>query len=467
VTNDDPLSPLNVGFDESYSVSNYFETDWTFGHNGVPVKTKGDGSEVIVAEALKYIEKVSKEDKPFFTLIWFGSPHIPCKPLAKDLEAAGGSGYYGELIAVDRSMGTLRAGLRKLGIAENTMVWFSSDNGGWLGNKNPKDRGTNGPLRGQKAEIWEGGIRVPGIIEWPAKITKPVITEMPAGLVDIYPTLVDLLGIDVPDQVKPIDGISLMPLLEGKMKQRPRPMGFLKLQSGPAVWSDNRYKLICPRPGKWELYDLTVDISESNDIAEKHPELVKRMKGELQKWQQSVANSFKGLDYPEKKVVQPPKPKRKGNRKTAGSKMGSSTKGIINLNQKTCPAGGKQLVGITGYDLILEDKGNCLWTFKEGVLTASQSWDSVIARDNYRDFRMHVEFNVNSGTKADPERNGNSGIYIQQRYEVQILNSYSVSKADYKKSYCGSLYKMNRKMILCGLFMFLHITGVIKKENNT
>jgi hypothetical protein len=101
-----------------------------------------------------------------------------------------------------------------------------------------------------------------------------------------------------------------MPLLEGKMKQRPEPMGLLKLQSGPAAWSDNRYKLICPNPDKWELYDLTVDISESNDIADKHPEMVKRMKGELQKWQQSVANSFKGLDYPEKKVVQPPKLKR-------------------------------------------------------------------------------------------------------------------------------------------------------------
>jgi len=102
----------------------------------------------------------------------------------------------------------------------------------------------------------------------------------------------------------------------------------------------------------------------------------------------------------------------------------------------------KQMVGKTGYDLIPEGKGKCLWTFKEGVLTASPSWDSVITRDNYRDFRMHVEFNVNSGTKADPERNGNSGIYIQQRYEVQILDSYGVSRADYKKSYCGSLYKM-------------------------
>jgi arylsulfatase A-like enzyme len=319
IANDDPLSPLNVGFDESFSVTNYFELDWTFGRNGVPVKVEGDGSDAIVAQALKYIEKAAKEDKPFFTLIWFGSPHIPCKPLPKDLEAAGGSGYYGEIIAVDRSMGTLRAGLRKLGIADNTMLWFSSDNGGWLGAKNPSDRGTNGALRGQKGQIWEGGIRVPGIIEWPAKITKPAINELPAGVVDIYPTLVDLLNIDVPNQVKPIDGISLMPLLEGKMTRRPKPMGFWQYReggkftpnSGPSAWSDNRYKLVKPKPDTWELYDLTTDISEANDIAAQKPEVVKRMKEELQAWQLSVINSYEGNDYPEKKVIQPPKPERK------------------------------------------------------------------------------------------------------------------------------------------------------------
>jgi arylsulfatase A-like enzyme len=315
VSNDDPLSPLKVGFDESFSVSNYFELDWTFGHNGEPVKRKGDGSEVIVAEALKYIDKMVKEETPFFTLIWFGSPHIPCRPLAKDLEAAGGSGYYGEIIAMDRSIGTLRAGLRKLGVAENTIVWFSSDNGGFVGNKDPNARGTNGPLRSQKAEIWEGGIRVPAIIEWPAKITKPVITDMPAGLVDVYPTLVDLLNIDVPNQIKPLDGLSLIPLMEGKMSKRPKPMGFIRVHNGPAAWSDNRYKLISPKKGVWELYDLTKDISESNDLASQHPEVVSRMKAELLKWLSSVENSYEGKDYPKREVVQPPKPNSKKKKK--------------------------------------------------------------------------------------------------------------------------------------------------------
>ncbi|MCP4450438.1 MAG: DUF1080 domain-containing protein [Planctomycetes bacterium] len=121
-----------------------------------------------------------------------------------------------------------------------------------------------------------------------------------------------------------------------------------------------------------------------------------------------------------------------------------STRGIIDLTAKQLPKGARQLVGKTGYTLVPESDVKCQWTFKDGVLTASPVWDSVITRDSYRDFLMHVEFNVNDAPNADPEKNGNSGVYIQQRYEIQILNSYGVSEADYKPSYCGSLYRMKK-----------------------
>lgn len=316
----DPFSPLNVGFDESFSVSNYFELDWTFGRNGVAEKVIGDGSEAIVAEALKFIGHVSQQKRPFLAVIWFGSPHVPHRPLPADLETAGGSGYYGELVAMDRSMGTLRSGLRKLGIAENTIVWFCSDNGGWVDPKRPDAHGTNAGLRGRKGDMWEGGIRVPCVIEWPAKIKHPVATDIPAGVIDVYPTLVDILQIKVPNQVRPIDGISLLPLLDGKMKARPKPMGFwqyggsqpgFNTNSGPAAWSDNRYKLVKPAPNKWQLYDLTTDIAETTNIADKQPEVLKRMKAELEAWQLSVIRSYHGKDYPEGRVIQPEKPRSK------------------------------------------------------------------------------------------------------------------------------------------------------------
>lgn len=301
----DPLSPRNVGFDESFSVTNWFDLNWTFSHNGNPQTATGDGSEAIVAQALKFIGQTAPQKKPFFLCVWFGSPHQPHQPLPADLTTAGGSPYYGELVALDRSMGTLRAGLRELGVADNTIVWYCSDNGSWSDRAAPTDDGTNGPLRGRKGDMWEGGIRVPGLLEWPARI-KPGVTDIPAGVVDMYPTLVEIMGAKVAHQIKPLDGISLVPLLAGKMKVRPQPLGFWH---GRAAWSDNRYKLIKASAEKFELYDLIADPGESTDLASKHPGIVRSMKNDLEKWQESVLKSDHGEDYPGNKIVPPKKAK--------------------------------------------------------------------------------------------------------------------------------------------------------------
>jgi arylsulfatase A-like enzyme len=328
----DPVGPLAMGFDESFSVSNWFDLDWTFSHNGKNVKVAGDGSDAIVAQALKFIGAVAAQEKPFLAVVWFGSPHVPHKPMPDDLKKAGGEAYYGELVGVDRAMGTLRSGLRKLGIADNTLLWFCSDNGAWHDEKKPIEHGSNGGLRGMKGQLWEGGIRVPALIEWPARIKKPFVTDVPACTSDIYPTIVDILKIDVPNQVRPLDGISLVPLLDGKMKERPKPMGFwqynesqptFNANSGPSAWIGNRYKLHkggqaeeseepnAWRPGvlpnTWELYDLIADPTEQTDLSAKHPEILNRMKAELEQWQQSVLRSHRGEDYPGKAIAEPKK----------------------------------------------------------------------------------------------------------------------------------------------------------------
>lgn len=311
ISADDPLGPGAFGFDEWFSVSNYFDLDWTFSKNGRLVKVKGDGSDAIVNEALKFISRMAKKKTPFLAVIWFGSPHAPHKPLPEDLKAANGSAYYGELIGVDRAMQTLRDGLKNLGISENTLIWFCSDNGGWIDPARPDANGTNAGLRGRKGDMWEGGIRVPGIIVWPARIKKPVVCDIPAGVIDIYPTIIDILKIKVPDQVKPIDGISLLPLIEGKMNERPKPMGFwqfrggISIDSGPSAWVDNKYKLVKLPRGQCELYDLTSDPFEKNNIASQFPEIVNWMKFNLEEWQKSVLRSYRGEDYPEKRVIQP------------------------------------------------------------------------------------------------------------------------------------------------------------------
>jgi hypothetical protein len=122
-----------------------------------------------------------------------------------------------------------------------------------------------------------------------------------------------------------------------------------------------------------------------------------------------------------------------------------TTNGIIEIGKPERPADAVTLVGPESYHLVAEGTAPTQWTFADGVLTASPAWDSVVTKEAYQDFRMHVEFNVNEVKDAkDPEADGNSGIYIQKRYEVQILNSFGVSQANYKPSYCGSIYKQQK-----------------------
>jgi hypothetical protein len=124
----------------------------------------------------------------------------------------------------------------------------------------------------------------------------------------------------------------------------------------------------------------------------------------------------------------------------------ATTRGIIDIGKPERPADAVILVGPDGHDLVPEEQGkDTKWVFADGVLTASPVWDSLVTKEVYQDFRLHVEFNVNVvKDPKDAEADGNSGIYIQKRYELQILNSHGVSEEDYLPSYAGSLYKLKK-----------------------
>lgn len=124
---------------------------------------------------------------------------------------------------------------------------------------------------------------------------------------------------------------------------------------------------------------------------------------------------------------------------------GGTTRGIIDIRKRERPVDAIVVVGPDSYSLVPEGKGPTNWVFDHGILTASPVWDNVITKDRYQDLRMHVEFNVKEVKDAkDHEADGNSGVYIQQRYEVQILNSFGVSEKDYKSSDCGSIYRQKK-----------------------
>jgi len=303
VLKDDPRSPGAFGFDEWVSATNFIDMDPWLGRMGAPEQITGGSSEVIVAEASKFIER--KKDGPFFAIIWYGTPHSPFRALEADkapfahLDEASAN-HHGELVAMDRSIGALRKKLRDLGIADNTLLVFNSDNGGLAGIQ----PGTTGDLRGNKGTVYEGGLRVPGIMEWPAVIKPGRVTSFPASTMDLFPTVADIAGLPETCFIQPVDGASLKPLLAGtESGPRVKPIPFRYGRKAALV--DNMHKILTDNldGGAFSLYDLESDPHETRDLGADMPELFEKMKRDLLAWSAGVDASFAGKDYPEGAVT--------------------------------------------------------------------------------------------------------------------------------------------------------------------
>jgi len=271
---------------------------WTGPGTKAAENLEGDDSRVIMDRAIPFLRDAVRRGKPFLAVIWFHTPHEPVVAGPKHLALYEGAAsrkqqhYYGCLTAMDEQMGRLRKELRDLGIADNTMLWFSADNGP----EHKTGPGSTGGLRGRKRSLFEGGVRVPGLLEWPARLKAARTTDVPCSTSDYFPTILEALGFRMKGQPEPLDGVSLLPLIDGTMAERPRPIAF---ESGSQIaLIDNRYKLIRQGKGKaWMLFDLVADPSETNDLAATKPEIVEQMKATLDAWRASCKDSLAGKDY--------------------------------------------------------------------------------------------------------------------------------------------------------------------------
>ena len=308
ILNTDTHHPGKFGFQDWLSVTNFFDRDPILSRRGKFEEFKGDSSEIVIDEAIKFVRRQSAKRQPFFAVVWYGTPHSPFKASDadsepfKDLDEASRN-HYGELVAMDRSIGTLRAALKELDISDDTLFWFCSDNGG-LPKIEPE---TVGGLRGNKGTVYEGGLRVPGIIEWPGGISQPRVTKHPGSVLDIVPTLLDVAGLPHPAPERPADGISLKPLFGEDVSMRKKPIGFRHLDR--AAWVDNKFKLVTQsiKKGQYALYDLEADPAETTDISISQPKLAEKMILEFLDWNASVEASVQGKDYPSG-VVDPDHP---------------------------------------------------------------------------------------------------------------------------------------------------------------
>ncbi|MHC4207786.1 MAG: sulfatase family protein, partial [Planctomycetota bacterium] len=263
---------------------------------------EGDDSRVIMDRVIPFIRDAANNSEPFFTVIWFHTPHLPVLtgPQYRQMYSHYSEDeqhYYGCISAMDEQVGRLRSELRELGISDNTMVWFCSDNGpeGKDGNSG-RTRGSAGPFRGRKRSLFEGGVRVPGLLEWPARVNAGQVTDIPCSTSDYFPTVLDALGFKIKDEPEPVDGISLIPLIDGEMTERPLPIGFESKKQ--VSLTDNRYKIYSNDNGKtYMLFDLLDDPGETNNIAARKSGLVDTMKMQLETWRASCKDSLTGRDY--------------------------------------------------------------------------------------------------------------------------------------------------------------------------
>ena len=264
----------------------------------------GDSSEIIMDRAIHFIDQESKAANPFLAIVWFYSPHSPIAASDKHREpyknlSIEEQHWYGCLTAMDEQIGRLRSRLKDLGIADNTMLWFCSDNGpSWI-----HDYNSAGPFRGKKGTLYEGGVRVPATLMWPAKIKRPHTIDAPCCTSDIYSTIQAIVGFRVKNQPDPSDGVNLMPMIEGRATKRQSPIGFqtighddVPLKSQCAL-IDNRYKILREEDGPYRLYDLKEDPGETRDLAKEKPLMAEEMRRTLERWIQSCKNSNEGKDY--------------------------------------------------------------------------------------------------------------------------------------------------------------------------
>jgi arylsulfatase A-like enzyme len=339
-------SPIGQGFDEAIWKLNFFDLGATLqvGDTKEEVPLEGDTSVATMNLALKFIDKQSTAKQPFFVQVCFGSPHDPhvaapeFKSLYPNLPEKR-QNFLGEVSGLDAAVGNLRQELQRLGIAENTIVWFTSDNGGIT----PQSQDPSG--KGKQSV----GARTVACLEWPARIKQPLQTSFPCGQWDMYPTLLEIVGVKMPDQ-PPLDGISLLPLLEGKMKERPQGMGFMQrtpneekrnrekgrpgdglattdfVKEVRGVWIDGKYKLVVlPTDDGGEptvsLYDIYADPAHQTNLAAEHPEVVVKMRKDLDAWRTSVRASYDGKDFKDVPVDEKsPKAKRAAKKKEAEAK---------------------------------------------------------------------------------------------------------------------------------------------------
>jgi arylsulfatase A len=260
--------------------------------DGKPVgELQGYSAELVADEAIRWLKSGRDKTKPFFLCVWTHEPHLPIETDPKfqspyqNIENPDIRQHHGNVSQMDDAFGRLMKSLDELQLTDSTFVAFTADNGPEGNGDNGRTRGSTGGLRGRKRDVYEGGIRVPGIVRWPGKIKPGTVNDTPVIGSDWFPTVCEITNTKMPSD-RVIDGGSLLPLLT---KSEP------VVRSKPLYWRCNIARTpikTAMRIGDWkivatedlsrmELYNLKVDMAETTDLSKTNPAKLDEMKSAL------------------------------------------------------------------------------------------------------------------------------------------------------------------------------------------
>ena len=268
-------------------------------------------TEMITDRAVEYIRRAASDDKPFFLYIPYNAPHYPMHAPQKYLDRFSDLPWERKIMAamlsaVDDSVGAIMDEVKRQGLYQDTFCCFQSDNGpsresrNWLdGTSEPYYGGSQGPLKGHKFSLFEGGIRVPGIFSWPGTIPSDQVIDQPAAFIDLFPTVAGIAGVDLVDYE--LDGLDIIDMLT-KSSPSPHSEIFWEIGGQTAVRS-GKWKLVLngqlvedePSVFPVHLADVEEDMGERHNLKDEYPDVVRELEAKCRKWRQGIENRWK--DY--------------------------------------------------------------------------------------------------------------------------------------------------------------------------
>ncbi|MDP6037063.1 MAG: arylsulfatase [Candidatus Latescibacteria bacterium] len=280
--------PNNQGFDHFFGYNcqreahTYYPQHLWRNDQKIMLYGKSYSHDLLTAEALQFVR--DQQSNPFYLYLAYTIPHtrfeVPSLGIYEDKPWTENQKTQAAMITrMDRDIGTLLDLLNELGLAENTLVIFTSDNGPHGSGNTLEHFNAAGPLREKKGSLYEGGIRVPFVARWPGKIQPGTNSDHPSAFYDMLPTFCELADASVPE---PVDGISMLPALLGRDTQKTHEFLYWERLGVSAVRMGN-WKAYVPEghtnpDGVIELYDLNTDIGEQSDVAADHPDILARIR---------------------------------------------------------------------------------------------------------------------------------------------------------------------------------------------